>query len=456
MKTEAKIGLFVILALIVLGYFLIKIDKLKLGGKQDETYSVYAYFKNVAGLSTNATVRLQGYVIGKVSRIGLSEGRVKVIMSIRKSVPLFTDSSASVKTIGLLGEKYVEVTLGPRKGVPLKDNDEIRAGEEGGMDALVDTLGQIGSDLKEVTASLRKSIGRGEGNERLERILNNIERITADLRNITQGNKDNVDEALENIRKITADLDKKIPGISEDLKILAADLKEVVKDNKSNVKDSIENIKKLTDRLDEIIKKVQEGQGTVGKLMSESTLHDNLNKTIKNLEDKVENAGVILQQASYFSFSLGFRGEYYLQGEELKNYISFKLRTWENMYFFAEIVDDNLARIYDPDYDPDEDIIVFDRDMTLTLHSAVEFGDFVLRGGLTENKFGGAMDIFTFNDALRFTLEGWDVGRTEGPHLKFSLNYRFYNRFYINAGYDDPLDDKRGQAFMGVGYSWLY
>lgn len=456
MKTEAKIGLFVIIALIVFSYFLVKIDKLKLGGKEDETYNITAYFKNVAGLSTNATVRLQGYVIGKVTRIGLSEGRVKVIMSIRKSVQLFTDSTASIKTIGLLGEKYVEVSMGPRKGSPLKNNEEIRPGEEGGMDALVNTLGEIGSDLKEVTASLRKSIGRGEGNERLERILNNIEKITEDLRNITRDNKDNVDKALDNFRSISADLEAKIPGISEDLKILAADLKEAIKENRSNVKDSIENIKSLTEKLDQILKKVKEGEGTVGKLMNESTLHDNLNKTIKNLEDKIENAGVILQQASYFSFSLGFRGEYYLDGEELKNYISFKLRTWENMYFFAEIVDDNLTRIYDPDYNPDADQIIFDRDLTLTVHSAVEFGDFVLRGGLTENKFGGAMDIFTFKDALRFTLEGWDMGRKEGPHLKFSLNYRFYNRFYFNAGYDDPLNEKRSQAFLGVGYSWLY
>jgi phospholipid/cholesterol/gamma-HCH transport system substrate-binding protein len=456
MKTEAKIGLFVIIAIIVFGYFLIKIDKLKLGGKADETYNVVAYFKNVAGLSTNATVRLQGYVIGKVNRIGLQEGRVKVVMSIRKSVELYSDSSASVKTIGLLGEKYVEVSMGPRKGIRLKDNDEIRIGEEGGIDALVDVIGDIGADLKEVTASLRKSIGTGEGNERMERILNNIERITADLRDITRDNKANVDDALANIKRISADLDAKVPTISEDLKILVEDLKEAVKENRSNVKDSIENIQKLTDRLDQILKKVQEGQGTVGKLMNESTLHDNLNKTIKNLEDTVENAGVIIQQASYFSFSLGFRGEYYMRGEELKNYISFKLRTWENMYFFAELVDDNLTRIYDPEYDPNSDKIIFDRDMTFTLHSAVEFGDFVLRGGLTENKFGGAMDIFAFNDALRLTLEGWDMGRKDGPHFKFSLNYRFYNRFYINAGYDDPLKTDRSQAFMGVGYSWLY
>jgi len=456
MKTEAKIGIFVIIALIVFGYFLIKIDKLKIGKKAVETYNLHAYFDNVAGLSTNATVRLQGFVIGKVARIGLTEGRVKVVFSIRKSVQLYSDSTASIRTVGLLGEKYVEVDMGPRKGRPLEHNDEIKTGEAAGVDAVVDVINQVGSDLKEVTASLRESIGTGAGHERLERILNNIEKITADLKKIAEDNRQKVDDTITNIKNVSSDLNDKLPRISEDLKILIADMKEMIQENRENVKGSVDNIEKLSDRLDQILEKVQKGEGTVGKLMNEPTLHDNVNKVVKNIEDKAENASVILQQASYFSFSLGFRGEYYVKGNEFKNYISFKLRTWENMFFFAELVDDNLSRIYDPMYDPAEDQIMFDRDVTVTLQSAVEFGDMVLRGGLTENKFGGALDYFLFDEALRITAEAWDAGRDIGPHFKLSMNYRFYSRFYINTGYDDLVDSERSQFFIGLGYSWLY
>ncbi len=456
MKTEARIGIFVIIALIVFGFFLIKIDKIKIGKKGAETFDIHAYFSNIAGLSSNATVRQQGFVIGKVKSIGLYEGRVKVIMSIRKDVELFTDSRASIRTVGLLGEKYVEIIRGPAKGKELTNNSEIKTADAGGVDAVVNVLNDIGDDLKQITASLRKSIGTQEGNERIERILNNIERFTADLKEMSQQNKQNINETLDAVRNITTDLEPKVPGISDDLKELLSELKNIAKENRANIKDSIENIEKLSDKLEKIVDKVKKGEGTVGKLMNESTLHDNANKVIKNIEDKMENASVILQQASYFAFSLGFRSEFYSEETELKNYISFKLRTWENMYFFAEIVDDNLSRVYDPAYNPDQDQIIFDRDLTFTLHSAVEFEDLVFRGGLTENKFGGAVDWFTFDDDLRVTVEGWDMGREIGPHLKLSFNYRFFKRFYFNLGFDDPVDTDRSQVFMGIGYSWLY
>ncbi|MBN2135479.1 MAG: MCE family protein [Acidobacteria bacterium] len=456
MNSETKIGIFVIIALIIFGFFLIKIDKIKLGQKETETYDLYAHFKNIAGLSTNATVRQQGFIIGKVKSIGLTDSQVRVIMSIRKDVELYEDSSASIKTVGLLGEKYIEINVGKKRVNKLKNQDEIKTGDAGGLDAVVDVLSSIGGDLKDVTASLKKSIGQGTGNERLEKILNNIEKFTADLKDITRENSDKIDESMTSIRNIAKDLDGKMPQISEDLKILISDLKEVVKENRANVKDSIQNIEELSDKLDKILEKIKDGEGTVGKLVTESTLHDNVNKVVKNLEDKVENATVILQQASYFQFSLGFRGEYYTEGEDLKNYITFKLRTWENMFFFAEIVDDNLARVYDPNYVEGVDSINFDRELTFTLHSAVEIGDLVLRGGLTENKFGGAVDWMFLNDAFRFTMEGWDTSRKDGPHLKVSLNYRFLDRLYLNAGYDDFINSDRAQVFLGIGFSWLY
>ena len=80
----------------------------------DQSYFLFARFENLAGLSERAKVSLSGVTIGRVVEIKLdTEDYVAVVkMAIDKSVPLTTDTSASILTAGLLGEKYIGLSVG--------------------------------------------------------------------------------------------------------------------------------------------------------------------------------------------------------------------------------------------------------------------------------------------------------------------------------------------------------
>lgn len=121
---EISVGAFVIagvLAMVVLAF-----NASGLSYKSgDESYILFARFENLAGLSERAKVSMSGVTIGRVMSIDLdTEDYVAVVrMAINKGVPLSTDTSASILTAGLLGEKYIGLSVGA-------DEETLLAGDE--------------------------------------------------------------------------------------------------------------------------------------------------------------------------------------------------------------------------------------------------------------------------------------------------------------------------------------
>jgi phospholipid/cholesterol/gamma-HCH transport system substrate-binding protein len=128
MSTTFRVGVFVVLALLFLsiGIFLI--------GDKDfmfsPTYRLKADFENVGGLNNGADVRVGGIHQGTVKEIDLPaqpDGKVTVVMNLRSPTRniIKKDSRASIKTEGLLGDKYVEISFGSSKAEAVGSNDTI-------------------------------------------------------------------------------------------------------------------------------------------------------------------------------------------------------------------------------------------------------------------------------------------------------------------------------------------
>jgi phospholipid/cholesterol/gamma-HCH transport system substrate-binding protein len=107
---ELMVGLFIIAGMICLGYLSIQLGKMEVvGGKG---YEVYAIFSNIGGLKTGSSIEIAGVDVGRVRSIGLDNYQAHVVLKLPRSVKIQEDAIASVKTKGLIGEKYVEITPG--------------------------------------------------------------------------------------------------------------------------------------------------------------------------------------------------------------------------------------------------------------------------------------------------------------------------------------------------------
>ena len=109
-KLEFIVGLFVLVGVICLGYLAIKLGKLELVG--GDYYELQAEFTSTSGLKNGASVEIAGVEVGRVKQIGLKEDRAQVVLAIKDGIPLFDDAIASIKTRGIIGEKFMELSPG--------------------------------------------------------------------------------------------------------------------------------------------------------------------------------------------------------------------------------------------------------------------------------------------------------------------------------------------------------
>jgi phospholipid/cholesterol/gamma-HCH transport system substrate-binding protein len=127
-KLEFIVGVFVLVGMVCLGYLSIKLGKLELIG--GNVYEVIAQFNTASGLKAGSSVEIAGVEVGRVRAITLNEDRAAVILAVNNKVKLYTDTIASIKTRGIIGEKFLALSPGGG-GDPLKPGDTIRDTESG-------------------------------------------------------------------------------------------------------------------------------------------------------------------------------------------------------------------------------------------------------------------------------------------------------------------------------------
>ena len=122
-KLEFIVGVFVLVGIVCLGYLSIKLGKLELIG--GNVYEVVAQFNTASGLKSGSAVEIAGVEVGRVRAITLNEDRAAVTLAVDNRVKLYTDTIASIKTRGIIGEKFLALSPGGG-GDPLKPGDTIR------------------------------------------------------------------------------------------------------------------------------------------------------------------------------------------------------------------------------------------------------------------------------------------------------------------------------------------
>jgi phospholipid/cholesterol/gamma-HCH transport system substrate-binding protein len=120
---ELGVGVFVIIGILALGYLSVKLGRVDIFGGRG--YRITADFPSVGGLRTGSPVEIAGVEVGRVEAIVLADYQARVVMRIQGGVNLQEDSIASIKTKGLIGEKYVRINPGGSDRI-IQPNGKIR------------------------------------------------------------------------------------------------------------------------------------------------------------------------------------------------------------------------------------------------------------------------------------------------------------------------------------------
>ncbi len=255
-----KVGVMAIAALLILGVLIFMLTGSEHPFATRST--VYTFMQDSAALTENSAVRLNGIVVGKVSKISLSDTKdpkrvIRMDLQIEEKympqIPI--DSQAKIGAENLLGTKYINITKGVN-AVAIKPGGEIHAQDVGDFNDIIDQgntmLGQLQSILKRVDAVVGQiEVGKGSIGKLLvdEELYNRLIATVA------------------SVQKLTATLNSDKGTIG---KVLYHD------DLYNDVRGSIAKLDNLMDGL-------QQGQGSAGKLLKDPAMYDNANKTILDL-----------------------------------------------------------------------------------------------------------------------------------------------------------------------------
>ena len=110
LTTEFFVGLFTLFSVACIGWLAVGLGGIQLF--KSDTYDVYAEFDNISGLKTGASVEIAGVPIGSVHSIDLKDPVAKVTLRVNNSVKLKDDDIASIRTKGIIGDRYVKISRG--------------------------------------------------------------------------------------------------------------------------------------------------------------------------------------------------------------------------------------------------------------------------------------------------------------------------------------------------------
>ena len=284
---EVKVGLFVLIGLIVLGYMTLKVERRSL--KAVEGYEVAALFDSASGLVKDSGVQIAGIEVGRVKDIALVNNQAKVTMTIKKGVQIYGDARAVLRTQGVLGDKYVEIMPGTDKSPRLAAGATIadtRSTIE--LDHLLAKALPAMDNIQSVTQSLNEVLGTEEGKNNLKETFTNVRKTTEDVRSITLGLTQGEGTVGKLIKDDTLyrDMQATVSGLKDTVTHIQeghGTLGKFLKDE-----DLYRDTQKTLTSLQKVAGKIESGEGTLGKLVNDETLYKEAKETIANLNQATQ------------------------------------------------------------------------------------------------------------------------------------------------------------------------
>jgi phospholipid/cholesterol/gamma-HCH transport system substrate-binding protein len=329
--TELRVGLFVLVGLSVLAAGIFYVTG---AGTIGPKYRLITYLPEVSGLANGAPVRLDGVEVGNVESIRLAprvagkirdrNRNIEVVMRVGKHYEndILTDSAASLVTEGLLGNRYVNISLGIT-GVPLKDGQEVPGTEEkamkevversadmlGNLQALSENVQELINGVKAGKGSLGKLLTDDQAYNHLNNLLSRGDVMLANIQ-AGQGSLGKLVASDEMYNKVDKGLDN-VNVILTDVRSQKGTIGKLLYDPSL-----YDEAKQAISNGNAVITDVRAGKGTLGKLVTDDSLYTKLKETSDNVatatakfNDNTTTVGKLFSDPKLYDSMTGLTGD---------------------------------------------------------------------------------------------------------------------------------------------------
>jgi phospholipid/cholesterol/gamma-HCH transport system substrate-binding protein len=260
---ETKLGLFVAITAIAA---VVIIEKLGSADFLNHSYHVSAQFETVQDLKVGDRVKMAGVEIGRVDDIALTTNKVSVTMKLRDGAVVKTDSKATVKFTGLMGQNFVALDFGSPAAPRAEEGAILETIEQPDLSAVMAKLDQAAAGIKRVGDSF-------SGDK--------IDNILGPLTDFMKQNSAPITATISNVKNITSQIaagQGTVGKLIYEESLYASALTTV-----SNLQDTAATAKEVLTSAKQVMNDVSAGKGTLGKLITDETLYNATTASMTNL-----------------------------------------------------------------------------------------------------------------------------------------------------------------------------
>ncbi len=262
LKNEAKVGLMItigITILIILVGVLAKINISRSG------YTLRVYFGFLNDLRQGAPVKIGGGIkIGYVHSIHQSGEKTEVTLWIERKYKLIKSSKFSIFTSGLIGEKYINIFIPPSIGTEefFNDGDKI--------------IGMDPASFDQMMMTFQSFMQNESGGQVLAEIFQNSKKFVINLNKITTDNQHDIRQTIMSAKDMMANLNFQSKIMMNHINTLSKNLSDLSEKNKDDISITLRNLSEISSNLNRIVFRIEKGRGTLGRLLNEEDIYNNL------------------------------------------------------------------------------------------------------------------------------------------------------------------------------------
>lgn len=443
---EFKVGLLAIATIVAIVFMSFKITSNQSGFGQYVTYRTIV--KDASGIFPKTPIKVAGISAGRIKTIELQGNTALITLEILKQIKVTKNSKLRIKSVGFLGDKYIEIYVGDSPEI-LAKMDFLDSEEAAGMETLIKDASEILVDVKTVVKTLKDSVAPEGQVSPIKKILTDVEALVANtreatlsLKRIMTGNEEKINAMVENLESFSYELAYQVDKGNPDSAM--ADIKVV-----------LANTKKITDDLNQLVADVKRGKGTVGKLLVEDEIADQVKDTLSSVQKLVGKADAIRTELSVFTGASTEEG-----GEsEVALRIFPSPERFYHLGLTTSAIGPDTETITETTTNGNTVVQNKKEREKDTFRFNVQIGrrvqDFGFRGGLIESTGGLGLDYYLQSLGTKFSLEAFDYKENKGPNIRFITELQIWNILYGRASVNDAArkDGRSGTIQAGLRFN---
>ncbi len=442
MKTEIKVGLFVLLGLASLLLLTFQIKTLE--SLKDKGYVLYAVTNDASGLTKKSKVKLRGVKIGVIESMKLENNLVKLKLLIKKGVKVPKGSKVAVAQDNVLGGKYLKI-------IPSNSKEYYKPGEAiteyekvASMEDVMNNLNSAVEDVKVLIAKLNKTMDENTINN-IHKTMENVKSASIKINSILAKVDDKLPVLMNNANKLIISykdtgeiLKKRLPGLLDKVESLTENSKSLITEIKNKISSLANEYVKVGQNVNSVLEENKESlKETVNYAKNFFANGSNSFKKIDDFLGAVNRSQIMVDISTAYMF----RDDDYMTSANiayLPNPTKYYILGVTSRKNFSETNPDDESKIY------------------INAEIGKRYDNVLLRGGIIESTGGVGIDYFTMKDKVKLTAEVYDFNsendiRGESPHMNFKATYLYLKHLQFIAGIDNILNTDARTFFLGLG-----